>query len=78
MTAKLLILDDDPDILLMLKTVFHGEEMEVMLESESDAALKLILTERPNVAIFDISMPGKSAFRFCRRRKKLTPGCQLS
>jgi DNA-binding NtrC family response regulator len=77
MTAKLLILDDDPDILRMLKVVFQGEEMEVMLENESETALKLIITERPNVAIFDINMPGKSGFQVLQEAKKIDPGLSI-
>ena len=73
MTAKLLILDDDTAILQMLKAVFSGEEMEVMLESGSDSALKLIKTERPNVAIFDINMPGKCGFHVLQEAKKIDP-----
>ena len=73
MTAKLLILDDDTAILQMLKAVFSGEEMEVMLESGSDSALKLIKTERPNVAIFDINMPDKCGFHVLQEAKKIDP-----
>ncbi|WP_243373928.1 sigma-54 dependent transcriptional regulator [Geotalea sp. SG265] len=77
MFAKLLILDDDPDILRMLKAVFQSEEMEVMLENESETALKLILTERPNVAIIDINMPGKSGFQVLHEAKKIDPGLSI-
>jgi DNA-binding NtrC family response regulator len=77
MAAKLLILDDDLDILQMLKTVFSGEEYDLLLESESESALKRILTERPNVAIFDINLPMKSGLEVLRESKKIDPGLSV-
>lgn len=77
MNAKLLILDDDIDILQMLKTVFNGEEMDIILESESEAALRFIMTERPNVAIVDINLPQKSGLQVLQEAKKIDPGLSV-
>lgn len=74
MTAKLLILDDDHDILLMLKAIFAGDEFELLLESDSESALRRVLAERPNVAIMDISLPVKSGIEVLREAKKIDPG----
>jgi len=77
MSAKLLILDDDIDILQMLKTVFNGEEMDIILESESEQALRFITTERPNVAIVDINLPRKSGLQVLQEAKKIDPGLSV-
>lgn len=77
MNPKLLILDDDVDILQMLKTVFNGEEMDIVLESESEPALRLIMKERPNVAIIDITLPGKSGLQVLQEAKKIDPGLSI-
>src|ERR1035437_8736998 len=74
MTAKLLILDDDLDILLMLKAVFAGEEFELLLESDGESALRRVAADRPNVAIMDISLPGKSGIEVLKEAKKIDPG----
>jgi two-component system, NtrC family, nitrogen regulation response regulator GlnG len=73
MKYKLLILDDEQSILQLLKNVFQ-EEMELFLESESAAALRRIAAEHPNVAIFDISLPGKSGLEVLKEAKKIDPG----
>jgi DNA-binding NtrC family response regulator len=73
MKYKLLILDDDQSILRMLKHVFTGE-IELFLETESDAALRRIASERPNVAILDINLPGKSGLEALKEAKKIDPG----
>jgi len=39
MKSKLLILDDDEAILQLLAAVFEDRDMEIILESDSDAAI---------------------------------------
>jgi two-component system, NtrC family, nitrogen regulation response regulator GlnG len=73
MKYKLLILDDDQDILQMLKSCFK-EDIDLFLETESDAALRCIAAERPNVAIIDINLQGKSGLEVLKEAKKIDPG----
>jgi DNA-binding NtrC family response regulator len=73
MKYKLLVLDDDQSILLMLKNLFAGE-VELFLECESDSALRRIACERPNVAILDINLPGMSGLEVLKEAKKIDPG----
>jgi len=73
MKYKLLILDDDQSILEMMQSVFP-DEIELFLETESDAALRRIAAERPNVAILDINLPGKSGLEVLKEAKKIDPG----
>ncbi len=73
MKYKLLILDDDQDILQMLKSCFK-EDIDLFLETESDAALRCIAAERPNVAIIDINLQGKSGLDVLKEAKKIDPG----
>ncbi|HJV66141.1 MAG TPA: sigma-54 dependent transcriptional regulator [Geomonas sp.] len=77
MAAKLLILDDDHDILLMLKTIFSGEEYELLLESDSESALRRVVADRPNVAIMDIGLPQKSGIEVLKEAKKIDPGLAI-
>ena len=74
MKAKLLILDDDQDILLVLEENFVGEEFEVLLESDGDSALRRVAADRPNVAIIDITLPNKSGLEVLREAKRIDPG----
>jgi DNA-binding NtrC family response regulator len=74
MGAKLLIVDDDKTVLELLKTVFAGAEMDVVLESSGEASLRRIAAERPNVAIVDIGLPDKSGLELLREAKKIDPG----
>ncbi len=71
MKPKLLIVDDDLDILKMLQNSFAGEEMDVTIETDSTMALQWIVSDRPNVAIFDINMPRKSGLDLLLEAKKV-------
>jgi len=73
MKYKLLILDDEQVILQMMKSCFQ-EDVELFLETESDATLRCIAVERPNVAIIDINLKGKSGLEVLKEAKKIDPG----
>jgi two-component system, NtrC family, nitrogen regulation response regulator GlnG len=73
MKYKLLILDDEHEILEMLGACFQ-EDIEIYLESEGETALRRIAVERPNVAIIDINLPGKSGLEVLKEAKKIDPG----
>jgi two-component system, NtrC family, nitrogen regulation response regulator GlnG len=77
MPPKLLILDDDHDILLMLKSIFSSEDYELLLESDSESALRRVIADRPNVAIFDISLPQKSGLEVLKEAKKIDAGIAI-
>src|SRR5512136_1729873 len=73
MKYKLLILDDEQEILEMLSACFQ-DDVQLFLESDGEAALRRIACERPNVAIIDINLPGKSGLEVLKEAKKIDPG----
>jgi two-component system, NtrC family, nitrogen regulation response regulator GlnG len=77
MKPKLLIVDDDHEILKMLNTVLASEELELLLESDSTAVAQRIVTDRPNVAIVDINMPHKSGLELLQEIKKIDSGLSV-
>jgi DNA-binding NtrC family response regulator len=77
MKSKLLILDDDDAILQLLAAVFEDEDVELLLETDSEAAVKRVLSEHPNVAILDICLPKKSGLEVLREVKAIDPGLSV-
>ena len=57
-TNKIVLIDDDQDLcdLLKMKLETSGR-FQVTASSQSESALALIRTERPDLAILDINMP---------------------
>lgn len=74
MRPKLLILDDDREILQLTKNIFQDEMMDIFMESDGEAALRRIVSDRPNVAIMDISLPGESGLAILAKAKQIDPG----
>ncbi len=77
MKSKLLILDDDEAILQLLAAVFDDEDMEIILETDSDAAIDRIRSDHPNVAILDICLPKKSGLEVLQEIKKIDTGLSV-
>ncbi|GAM09379.1 acetoacetate metabolism regulatory protein AtoC [Geobacter sp. OR-1] len=77
MKHGILILDDDVSILQMLKTNLLNEDLQIHLETDSESAIKCVLTEHPSVAIIDINLPNKSGFEVLQQIKKIDPGLSV-
>ena len=56
---KILVVDDEPDILTFFSTVFEDNGATVFTATDGDEAIKLAMAEKPDLVTLDISMPGK-------------------
>ena len=66
MTArKVLIADDEPNILISLEFLMKREGYEVHVARDGPEALAAIQRERPDLVLLDVMMPGKSGFEVC-------------
>ncbi len=64
----LLAVDDDPDILHYLESLFAGG-YRVISATGADEAFTLAQEQLPDVVLSDVAMPGKSGFDLCRELK---------
>jgi DNA-binding response OmpR family regulator len=55
---RVLVADDDEDILLLVTTRLRRDGFDVVSARDGDEALALALEHRPAVAVLDIGMPG--------------------
>jgi DNA-binding response OmpR family regulator len=55
--VKVLIVDDEPDILLMLRVNLEAEGYQTALAADGETALRRIADERPDVVLLDVMMP---------------------
>ena len=56
---KILVVDDEPDILTFLSAVLEDQGATVIQAADGEEALILILKEKPHLVTLDLSMPGK-------------------
>ncbi len=57
---KILVVDDEPDILTFLGTVLEDQGATVFRASDGEEALDLAAREKPDLITLDLSMPGKN------------------
>jgi DNA-binding response OmpR family regulator len=66
MTHKVLIADDEPNILISLEFLMKREGHQVLLARNGVEALELIRRERPGLVLLDVMMPGKNGYEVCQ------------
>jgi DNA-binding response OmpR family regulator len=65
--AKVLIVDDEPDVLLLLRIDLEAEGYETLLAADGETALRRIAEERPDVVLLDVMMPVVDGWGVLRR-----------
>jgi DNA-binding response OmpR family regulator len=65
MSQKVLIADDEPNILISLEFLMKREGYEVVVARDGQEAVDAILKERPALVLLDVMMPIKTGFDVC-------------
>lgn len=66
MAAKILIVDDDPDIVDALYVLLEGEGYDVVSASDGEEGLDRIKEENPDLIILDLLMPKLDGYGVCK------------
>lgn len=66
MTTRILVVEDDANILLGLKEVFRSEGFEVATCSRGDQAMDEIAAFKPHLILLDVMLPKKNGYEICR------------
>jgi diguanylate cyclase (GGDEF)-like protein len=66
---RLLVVDDDPGLRILLRTTFEVVDIEVEEADSADLARERIAERTPDVVVLDVSMPGTDGLTFCRELK---------
>ncbi|PLZ96202.1 two-component system response regulator [Fischerella thermalis CCMEE 5268] len=72
MTQKILIVDDEPNILILLEQALEAledEGVELLTARNGEEALEIIQTEKPNLVFLDVMMPKMSGLEVCHAVK---------
>lgn len=67
MNKKILIVEDEPNILTSLRFLLERSGFEVEVESDGTTALELIFKSEPDVLVLDVMLPGIDGFEILRR-----------
>ena len=66
MTHRILIADDEPNILISLEFLMKREGFDVTIARDGVEALAAIVDQRPDLVLLDVMMPGKTGFEVCQ------------
>ena len=63
---KLLVVDDEPNIVISLEYLMKREGYDVLVATDGNQALEAIQREQPALVLLDVMMPGKTGFEVCQ------------
>jgi two-component system alkaline phosphatase synthesis response regulator PhoP len=66
MSARILIADDDAQIVRLVKSYLEQAGFSVLTAADGDQALHIIRRDRPDLAVLDVMMPGHDGFELTR------------
>jgi len=70
MTFKILIIEDEEDIVRGLEINLSREGYRVLKAATGDAGLQLAIKENPNLIILDLMLPGMNGLDVCRELRQ--------
>ena len=76
-SAKILVVDDEPNIVVALEYLLHREGYEVHKAYNGQEALDTLQSLVPDVVVLDVMMPGIDGFEVARRIRQI-PALELT
>ncbi|MGQ9477431.1 MAG: response regulator transcription factor [Candidatus Bipolaricaulia bacterium] len=67
MAKKILLVDDDPDILRLLRAFLSSRGYETLTAGDGPKALEAFAKERPDLVLLDVMLPGMDGWEVLRR-----------
>jgi DNA-binding response OmpR family regulator len=70
MAKKVLIADDEPNIVTALEFLLERNGYEVYIARDGEGALQLVEQHQPDLVLLDVMMPLKSGYEVCQRMRE--------
>lgn len=67
MPTKVLVVEDNPDVMFVLLSAVDSQKCEFIGMEEGTTVLQTTLEERPDLIIIDVMLPGINGLEACRR-----------
>ena len=67
MAKRILIADDEPNIVVSLEFLMKREGFEVLVAGDGEAALQSMARQIPDLILLDIMLPKKDGFEVCQQ-----------
>ena len=70
MIKTILLVDDEPHVLEVLKVTLEDLDFRLLEAKDGDIALDIAKTEMPDLVILDVMLPGRDGLDVCRALKE--------
>ncbi len=67
MSQRILIVDDEPNIVVSLEFLMKREGYETAVAGDGEAALQAVVERPPDLVILDVMLPKMNGFDVCQR-----------
>lgn len=68
---RILVIDDEPDVLLLCRVNLQFDGHEVIEASDGDTGFKKAVTERPDLIVLDVMMPQRDGFSVLKELREV-------
>lgn len=68
-TFKVLIVEDEPEILELVKDTLYNEKYEILEAQDGERGLRIAENGNPDLILLDIMLPKLNGYEVCRRLK---------
>ncbi|MDO8671072.1 MAG: response regulator transcription factor, partial [Dehalococcoidia bacterium] len=70
--VSILVVDDDPRYVQLVRVNMHASGYRVSMALDGATALQLVETQKPDLVILDVMMPGLDGYEVCRRIREFS------
>ena len=70
MSARILVVDDEPNIVNILRSNLEREGYKVIFAYDGEEAIRLAMTKDPDLILLDCMLPGIDGFDVCKRIRR--------
>ncbi|MCA1960551.1 MAG: response regulator [Desulfomonile sp.] len=70
MAKKILIVDDEPDMVAFLATLLEDNGYETLSAADGEEAMEKVKSDRPDLISLDLLMPNKTGIKMFRELRK--------
>ena len=67
MPARILIVDDEPNIVVSLEFLMRQKGYETQVARDGEEALAAVESFRPDLVLLDVNMPRRDGFEVCQK-----------
>ncbi len=68
--AKILLVDDEPEIVYLTRMMLEKEGHEMLVATDSAECFEILKEEKPDLILMDIMMPGDDGWETCKKIKE--------